>query len=720
MPRLCTRTRFAPSLILAAFFAFACGGPQSPMNTSSGGGTAGPGTVAATVPAPTGTNGPGLRRSAGEALTVSAPRTVELSHVEPRVFAAALGQDPARIFAFVRDQIAYEPYAGALRGPRGTLLALAGNAVDRAALLASLLTHAGQRVRFARGTLPEREARDLVSSIWADRLLPVAASAGGSSPDLDAAANRLRAAIERDAPLLRDLLRKAGYPTAGEPPLTEEALLKETRDHYWVEWSHNGTWTAMDPSFPAAIPGQTYARAEQTIDALPDSLFHQVDLRVRVEEHAGASVSTRELLRYSGKAADLSNVDLLFRHQPDESNTPGTDRVRPVLMVGREAIVGLAFSVRAPRGNAFGGMADFLGGGADPDAPIATAEFIEMDFLSPTGVKDTVVREVFDRVGRTRRLAAQSLTAEQVADATRSVTVAELSGPVFSIHISTGAIDAQHLRDLAAPPAQGDGVETDARAGLKRLHVAFLVLSDGLLGRLASPTGQVGRTYLETPRVNIADLSEVAGAPRLRFDLRRDGSRAVTHGFRREAHFQAHLLRAAVNGALERTVTEYFAGAETKSGSIVPAVSTTEVFERARTSNTPLIVVAHNSSGLRADTPVEARARIDEALRAGSILVTPQAAVLVDGVPRLAWWQVDPHTGAAVPMTDDGLHGAQVTVEAGIIRTRDGHTHIMFSTSRGQRIFHFQNEAQANRFIEAMAQRLFRAGVDVEWIAIGL
>jgi hypothetical protein len=58
-------------------------------------------------------------------------------------------------------------------------------------------------------------------------------------------------------------------------------------------------------------------------------------------------------------------VDLLFTHQPDEDNTPNTSRVRPVLIAGNEQIVGLSFSLRAPRGNAFGGLADFLGGGAD-------------------------------------------------------------------------------------------------------------------------------------------------------------------------------------------------------------------------------------------------------------------------------------------------------------------------------------------------------------------
>ncbi len=54
-----------------------------------------------------------------------------------------VGNDPAALAAFVREKIAYEPYPGSVRGPRGTLAARAGSDWDRALLLRALLAEAG-------------------------------------------------------------------------------------------------------------------------------------------------------------------------------------------------------------------------------------------------------------------------------------------------------------------------------------------------------------------------------------------------------------------------------------------------------------------------------------------------------------------------------------------------------------------------------------------------
>jgi len=65
--------------------------------------------------------------------------------------AAELGNDPVRIYEFVRNELAHEMYFGLLKGPDGTLVSGGGNDYDLAALLVSLLRAAGTPARFVRG-----------------------------------------------------------------------------------------------------------------------------------------------------------------------------------------------------------------------------------------------------------------------------------------------------------------------------------------------------------------------------------------------------------------------------------------------------------------------------------------------------------------------------------------------------------------------------------------
>jgi RHS repeat-associated protein len=82
--------------------------------------------------------------------------------------AAALENDPVKIFEFVRNTIDYVPYYGELKGAGRTLLDQAGNDADQADLLIKLLEAAGYEAGFVFGTMtmPDWSASGMDLSHW--------------------------------------------------------------------------------------------------------------------------------------------------------------------------------------------------------------------------------------------------------------------------------------------------------------------------------------------------------------------------------------------------------------------------------------------------------------------------------------------------------------------------------------------------------------------------
>jgi hypothetical protein len=689
--------------VLGAMLAMILGGWA--YSSSSAGATSSEPTDQATAVPPAdlsriGATGPGLRLTSTATLPLPMPRTFEMRHLQPLPFAIALERNPTRIFEFVRDQIAYEPYAGSLRGPRGTLMALAGNSVDRASLLAALLANSKQQVRFARGALPEAAARELVSSIWAER--PAASPATGASlPEAKAAGEKLVAAVQRDGVLLRDALKNAGYPAPGRAPVvTLESLTKETQDHYWVQWMREGSWVDLDPSFAAATPGQTFAKVEQTFATLPDTLFHRVGFRIVVEEHADGAATRREVLQHSANAADLSGVDVLLLHQRAEEGR----EIRPLLVVEQDQIIGLAFSPEVNRDNAnpAGGLVDALGGGGgDASLPVANAEFVELDFVGPDGRKETVVREIYDRVGKARRLSGKPVAADGATNAI-DPSSDDLAASVYDFFVTTGAIHGAHV-DRSAQPGPDAGV--DIAAALRRMSVAFVTVSDALLTRNASrDQTRISRVYVDSPRVYVAEFSVRGQQPRLALDLRRDQARTLVFGFQPERAFYAQVARGVVQGALERAVIEFFAGAARPPGASAPPppMSTSLLFELAQATGTPTTLLTRGKPALGPGVPEDSRARIDEALGTGDLVMALQRPVRLGNAQRFAWWRINPQLGETTAVTDEGLH--QAVVESSTVRNKDG-TATVTMRIRGEKYVNqqtFRNSQEAAEYVEGV------------------
>jgi hypothetical protein len=627
---------------------------------------------------------PGAMAQPGLAdLKLPVPRTFDLTHVEPVHYAVALGKDPVRIFEFVRDQIGYEVYTGALRGPRGTLLALAGNSVDRAALLASLLKESGHRVRFVRGTLPKAEARKLVDSMWAVRSQPAPAKAEGEpSPALKAALDTLVAGVKRDYTLIREHLKKANITPSPQSAPSLDSLAQEAQEHYWIQWWKDSAWVDLDPSFADAAPGRKYAPvAGSPLDAIPDALFHRVTIRVRLEEYSVLSTgnaegkpSSREILTYTTKAAELSGVDIILSHQPENWQGPATSlssalasaigntgRVKPVLIIGAQSVMGEAFRQKPPTGAGIGSMKDLLSGAGTRDpVPIATAETIEFEFVYPGGRKEIVAREIFDMVGKARRRPpVKNLSADEVRARTGAKTAFDVALNIYDLYFTTGRLEAAHLMGVVDKPPGAKSETPSVRTGLRRINIAFASASDVLLPRVGKPERAVILFFPDSPRVQIAEIATVEGKPRLSLDLRRNHTRAVVVGSRPEDIFFARVLRGIVDSTLERSLVASVIAAANDEG-WKPVMSTSSLFEQAQAKSVQTELLTGDGAPLEGISE-NTRARIREDLGNRHLVVVPKQAIAYDEQPRFAWWRIDVNSGELLGITDEGLH--QATVE---------------------------------------------------------
>ncbi len=129
-------------------------------------------------------------------------------------------------FAFVQGVVRYVPYSGSVRGVHGTLESGAGNAVDQALLLQSLLAARGVPARLVRGRLQWGDAARL--------------AVGSRSP----------AAPRSDDPWPR--------------------WLEGAADHWWVQGQHEGEWVDLDPSFADTAVGEAVGSSPVTHATLPE------------------------------------------------------------------------------------------------------------------------------------------------------------------------------------------------------------------------------------------------------------------------------------------------------------------------------------------------------------------------------------------------------------------------------------------------------------------
>lgn len=206
----------------------------------------------------------------------------------------ALDFEAGLIVDFVRDVVHFEPYAGALKGAAGTLSAGAGNALDQALLLATLLRDAGYDARIARGSLADAELLRLARAALQP---PSEEGIAQDSPGLARELESLKQLVDEPPPLQEP----AGADRVGEPSEQVSRTAKRLaglvsfedasaefeqamRDYFWVEWREGpgDGWVGAHPAFGAEAPPEVVAN-EFFGSSIPEELQHRIRVEMGIE-----------------------------------------------------------------------------------------------------------------------------------------------------------------------------------------------------------------------------------------------------------------------------------------------------------------------------------------------------------------------------------------------------------------------------------------------------
>lgn len=603
--------------------------------------------------------------------------------------AATLGRDLKRIFTFVQREIRYEPYAGVLRGAKGTLLARAGNSVDQALLLSELLRASGTSVQFVTGALDpssvnslmattvldaEVARQHLIRSFVSDKDLasgvkwvvpngPNLADRRSKLPDLATLQNALTAdatafsqlatsQVQSSINTITKALAAAGVKL---PAAVSGMPSSERAAHTWVQAKQGATWLDLDPTFPQIEAGKAMATPGPAVASLPDKQRHRITFTVIAESLAGGALAQETILEVSAFADELSYSNVFFTHV-QSARLAGVNLIgsafaqgqsyNPVLVIGPNANVGRK-PVSIGGGGGAGSFADAFGGGGGEEGLIegeASAEWLEVRMTPPGGKPVVARRAIFDRVGQAIR--------EGGAVDTAAVPMAEF------VDLADGA-GAQYLpcRSLRAffvsngtvnLKAMIEGLGSDGPPPASLVPGGYDAMRNLLGAALAKTVGC--RTFSDSPNIVAWVIEPVPGGYSHGLDI---WSRAFgTLGLPGAAPAAPP---AMIAGIIPQVIERIALGDRASAGKAPNQgrISVGGIFEAAAAQGVPVRLFDRN---LPKDVSYrwEHRTRIKRALDSGLLVVAPARAINVNGKQRLGWWLIDRNTGATVDERDDG------------------------------------------------------------------
>jgi len=607
--------------------------------------------------------------------------------------AARLNYDAEAIFAFVRDEIHYESYAGVLRGARGTLWARAAqHAADQAVLLGELLAASQIPYRFAVGPLEGTQVdaltarltltRDAAYAAFYDATiaaslytlgvaeLPEATLDAAAPPALagfdtaaQAAIDLAHASLERSNTAIMAALDAGGVTL---PPLESHRLTdRELNQHAWIQVPDGPDWLDYDPSLPEEALAAGPVAASETPDALPDDWRHHVKYSIAADDHTFGTLSRREVVAYSATSDALVDVPVaISMAAPEDLSSLGMSLTE--LFTGQKSIfpsiyaAGVTVDAVQPLVFATGEATaedPFGGSGGGPAEGETLAVWLVVEITSPDEAPVVIERALIDRVPPDDR-ASGLVVPENIAPVTMTPNaLGEQTLPEFNVL----PVIHTDLARLPAVNAMAHFAEDEVYGGLGLLGPALAGFREALGEEEEAPHGYW--SYPSAPNVTVFHASLPATGEEtasIAVDLihRRRTSLPLTDV---EPSVTIHPL--VLSGLLDAIAEHTMLAPETRgdlaqSSPYAVGPSITGIVDAAATAGLDfrLLTSAADLAGIDAD-PASQR-HITAALEVGQYVVVPEAPVAFDGKSLLGWWIVDPATGRTRDQLQNGMASA--------------------------------------------------------------
>jgi transglutaminase-like putative cysteine protease len=615
--------------------------------------------------------------------------------------AHAIGADPEKVFEFMRDQITLEPYAGVLRGARGTLLARAGNALDRALLAKELLRLNGIESRLVRGRLSDAQTDTLlarflgasqVPQVLADLIAPpnepamkeqaaafartfgipekasvsLADHARTDAQDFWTKANA-QSSTHLDS--LASSLRQTSLKLAVDAGSLTAELSGRLRDHYWLQVREpNGGWTDFDAAFADPQRGSAHGSRAVALSDVPDSLYHKLAIGLIYETMTDGAPREDTVVSGVYASAEALFQSIEFHIQPIEL---GADP-DALIALDPKAKVALLRNVKRFQGLLSAGGTviagrkfDFEGNTYDansgPALPQPAGTFADALGGSESAVRFVELRVVLCLTGPGRAPLIQRrvlVRGPDVASGTFAPPMLEwdvLLQPQWmpSDFVALRTLDEViGMGDALIRASQGDRSLATARSpkSASPLALQMAVLRETAVARILAARSGV-RAFIEAPLLTIAahqvasiDDKQAAITVERSFDIVENGVRYVPlNDAAAPTAFEAALSQGVADCTLEdRFLRETFPRSASKSGMTI--------LEQANLEKRPVLLAkTQDIDALRSSGVTEADIEwIHDNELPDSRLVVATTASGSD-----AWWSVRPN-GMAVLRTNGG------------------------------------------------------------------